>query len=411
MTETSRLSLAVLGAGPIGLEAAALALEHGLDVHVFERGEVGAHALAWGHVRMFTPWRMNVGAAGARLLAQHGVPVPAGEDTPTGLELAERLLQPLAATPALAKRVHAHQQVVAVSRRGLRKHELAGDPARAEQPFRLLVRDAGGHESLLHAHAVIDATGTYGQPGWAGTGGIPARGESYLAPQMSYHPDDVLGLRRERHAGRTTLVLGGGSSAITTVAALARLADASPETRAVWVTRRAEPGFAGEQANDSLPARAALNAEGRRLQQGGSPAVRWVGGCEVDGFEYNSATHRYRTQLTTPEGPRVEESDQVIVNCGYAPDASLYGELQVDVCALSLAPLPMSEALRASAPRDCTQQPVFEAARIANREPGFFVLGAKSYGRRSQFLLESGYRQAANVVAFLAEMAGTAAAR
>src|SRR5262245_8718497 len=104
MNAPSPNSLAILGAGPVGLEAAALGLERGLDVHVFERGEVGAHALAWGHVRMFTPWRMNVGPASARLLARHGWSAPDPEACPTGAELAERVLQPLAATPELAKR-------------------------------------------------------------------------------------------------------------------------------------------------------------------------------------------------------------------------------------------------------------------------------------------------------------------
>ena len=163
----------------------------------------------------------------------------------------------------MKSRVHTHQQVVHVARHGTRKQDRAA--GRGEHPFRLLVRDAGGRESFLHAQALIDATGTYGQPLWVGTGGIPARGETYLAPQMSYHPDDVLGLRRERYAGKATLVIGGGSSAVTTVVALAQLAREVAGTRVAWVTRREAPGFAGEVANDSLPARVALYAAGRRL--------------------------------------------------------------------------------------------------------------------------------------------------
>ena len=209
MPETSRHSLAIIGAGPIGLEAAALALELGFDAHVFERGGPGEHVSAWGHVRMFTPWRMNVGPASARLLSRHGWSAPDPAAPSTGAELAERVLAPLAATPELKARVHAHAHVVHVSRHGARRGDPAGGAARAEHPFRLLVRDAGGRESFLHAHALIDASGTYGQPNWAGTGGIPARGETYLAPQMSYHPDDVLGMRRERYAGKAVLVIGG----------------------------------------------------------------------------------------------------------------------------------------------------------------------------------------------------------
>jgi thioredoxin reductase len=403
LPETSRHSLAIIGAGPIGLEAAALALELGFDVHVFERGEVGAHALAWGHVRMFTPWRMNVGPASARLLARHGAPTPDATACPTGIELVERLLSPLAATPELKPRVHTHAQVAHVSRHGARKSD---GTAREEQPFRLLVRDAGGRESFLHAHALIDASGVFGMPNRAGTGGIPARGETYLAPQMSYHPDDVLGLRRERYAGKTTLVIGGGSSAVTTVVALDQLGREAANTRVTWVTRRAEPGFAGEVANDTLPARAALYAEGRRLQASGSPHVKWWGGGECEGLEYNSATHRYRVQFATASGARMEDADQVIVNAGLGPDTALYRELRVQESGETLAPAKLAEALRAAGTSDCAKIPAFDAATLATSEPGFFVLGAKSYGRSSAFLLETGYRQVASALAMLAEAAG-----
>src|SRR5436309_6415106 len=98
-------SLAIIGAGPVGLEAAAEALEHGFDVHVFEQGEAGSHPIAWGHVRMFTPWRMNVGAASRRLLERGGWTPPDPSACPTGREFAESYLAPLAALPDLTPRI------------------------------------------------------------------------------------------------------------------------------------------------------------------------------------------------------------------------------------------------------------------------------------------------------------------
>jgi thioredoxin reductase len=358
-----RNTLAVIGAGPIGLEAAAAALDQGFDVHLFERGEVGGHPIAWGHVRMFTPWRMNLGPRSAARLEAVGWQRPDPAAFPTGLELAEAYLRPLAALPELKPRIHTHAHVVHVSRRGALRDE-AG-PRRRDHPFRLLVRDAGGRESFLHAYALIDASGVYGNPNWAGDGGIPARQELYLAPQMSYHLEDVLGGRRARHAGRRTLVIGGGLSAATAVDSLARLAEAAPGTTAVWVTREAASAVCAGAPDDPLAERAAFARRGRELAAGEHAAIAHVGGAAVEGFEFNSATHRYRVNLRIGETARNEEVDEVLVHTGYGPDESLTRELPVD-------------------------------------EPDFYVLGHKSAGRSPDFLLEHGYARAAETIAQLA---------
>jgi thioredoxin reductase len=399
----ARNTLAIIGAGPIGLEAAALALDHGFDVHVFEQGVVGSHPIAWGHVRMFTPWRMNVGPASRERLVRAGWSAPDAEECPTGLELAERLLQPLAALPELLPRVHPHAQVVHASRSGALKGDLIGDERRREHPFRLLVRDPGGRESFLHAHSLIDASGVYARPNWAGDGGIPARSELYLAPQMSYHVDDVLGVRRQRYAGRRTLVIGGGASAATSVAALAELARQAPGTAAVWATRDRVADLLPEIADDPLPERRALHRRAREIARGADPAVAHVGGAVVEGFEFNSATHRYRATLMIDGQPRVEEVDEVLVNTGFGPDDSITRELQVHECYATRGTMKLSAALLGSRSKDCLDTPAFGIEALRNPEPGLFILGHKSYGRNPSFLLETGYRQVADVVAALAQ--------
>lgn len=84
MSESSELTLpvAVIGAGPVGLAAAAHLLASGEEVIVFERGpSAGANILAWGHVRLFSPWRYVVDAAAAKLLAGAGGRRPIPRDT------------------------------------------------------------------------------------------------------------------------------------------------------------------------------------------------------------------------------------------------------------------------------------------------------------------------------------------
>jgi hypothetical protein len=290
---------------------------------------------------------------------------PDPDERPTGLEFAERYLQPLARLGELKDRVHAFAQVVHVGRHGLPRGEGADPAARRARPFRLLVRDQGGRESFLHAFALLDASGVYAHPLWAGTGGIPARGELYLRPQMAYHVEDVLDLDREKYAGRRTLLIGDGTFAALTLAALARLADEAPGTSVAWATRAgADRLFPGADA-DPVPERRASHARARALAGGGHPAVTHVGGVEVEGFEFNSATHRYRVSLAAGDETRVEEVDRVIANVGFGPDARLCEALDAD-------------------------------------EPRFCAIGHRSSGRADDFLLAAGYRQAEDEVARLA---------
>jgi hypothetical protein len=169
-----------------------------------------------------------------------------------------------------------------------------------------------------------------------------------------------------------------------------------------WATRDAKGAIAGEVENDPLPARAALYAAAHALQQGADPAVTWIGGAEVEGFEYNSATHRYRVALAVGEANRVEEADQVVVNTGFGPDNSLYRELQVHECYASRGPMKLSAALLGAASGDCLASPAGDAETLSNPEPDFFILGAKAYARHNTFLLATGYAQVADAIARLA---------
>lgn len=403
-------TLAIVGAGPIGLEAALAALDLGFDVHVFEQGEVGSHPLAWGHVRMFTPWRMNVGPVTRAHLERAGWKAPDPEALPTGRELAEQMLEPAAKLAGLAGRVHTHSQVAHISRRGALKGDLVGDAARRAHPFRLLVRDQGGRENFLHAFAVIDASGTYHVPNWAGDGGIPARQELYLRPQLRYAIPDVLGLERAAFAGRRTLVIGGGASAATSVLLLSKLAAVMEGTRALWATRESGDAVLHDLPGDPLESRRDLFARARAFVRGEDPNVAFAGGAVVESFEFNSATHRFRVTLLQAGQARLEEVDHVVVNTGFGPDNSIYRELQVHECYASRGPMNLSAALLgANAGGDCLAAPTVGAQTLANPEPDFFILGAKSYARYNTFLLETGYRQVSEALAMLAKSRQVAA--
>jgi 2-polyprenyl-6-methoxyphenol hydroxylase-like FAD-dependent oxidoreductase len=120
------LPIAVIGGGPVGLAAAVHLLARGLKVKLYEAGvTVAAGVRDWGHVRVFTSWEQNIGAEAKRLLERHGWRMPHNDGFPTGEELYQVYLEPLALSPELAAVVETNARVVAVSRHGLDKVAIA----------------------------------------------------------------------------------------------------------------------------------------------------------------------------------------------------------------------------------------------------------------------------------------------
>jgi cation diffusion facilitator CzcD-associated flavoprotein CzcO len=84
MDSTKNLPVAVIGAGPVGLAAAAHLLERGMEPLIFEAGpSAGAAIEEWRHIRLFSPWRFNIDAAAVRLLETTGWESPRPTALPT----------------------------------------------------------------------------------------------------------------------------------------------------------------------------------------------------------------------------------------------------------------------------------------------------------------------------------------
>ena len=393
-------AIAILGGGPIGLEAALAAAERGLSFTVYEAaGAVGGYVREWGHVRAFTPWGMNVSERAERFLGAADMEVPSGPGLPTGRELVDRLLEPLASLPVLASRLRLRSRVLAVAREGLLKHEEIGSERRALAPFRILVAEPGGGERIETADVVIDCTGTYGHPNRLGDGGIPAAGERAFEGRIGRAIPDVA---REpaAWAGRTVLLTGAGHSAQTAARDLAALARHAPGTKVIWAVRSTAPTW-GAVADDPLPERAALNAAAAQIAGGASNAIDVRTGAVTEALTGRDG----RVVATLRNGGREEvEVDRILALNGGVGDASLYRQLQVHECYATSGPMKLAAALlgEAGARGDCLTQDAHGPETLVNPEPGFFILGSKSYGRNSQFLLRVGWQQVEDVMGMVA---------
>ena len=249
-------TVAIIGAGPVGLAAAAHVLERGLRPIVLEAGDSAGHSVRqWGHVQLFSPWEYNIDRAAARLLAPTGWNSPNPDQYPTGAELVERYLEPLATRTVLAGHIQTNSRVTDISRAGFDKLKTRG---REAAPFEIRYQNGQGPK-VMRADAVIDASGTWHSPNPAGANGLRAIGETQAAGKIAYGMPDVLGKDRARYAGKTVAVLGAGHSAVSTLIDLAKLAEQAPETRPVWLFRGNDPAKAfGGGANDKLAARGEL---------------------------------------------------------------------------------------------------------------------------------------------------------
>ncbi|MER5216869.1 NAD(P)-binding domain-containing protein [Streptomyces sp. NPDC002838] len=376
--------VAILGAGPVGLDAALACAGAGWPFTVYEAADtVAAHVRAWGHVRLFTPWDLNV----SRRMRTHLPHAPAGDDCPTGAELAARLLGPVAELAAMEGRIRLRTRVAAVARTGLLKHEQIGTDARAATPFTLLLDTPDGEETA-EADLVLDCTGAYAVPNTLGAGGIPAPGERALDHRITRTLPPVHA--PDRWAG-TVLLVGAGKSAQTAARDLAVL----PGTRVEWIVRSPAPDW-GAVPDDTLPGRRQLVETSQAFTEGAGDRVTVHTGAHVQALSPDG--DRVRANLATPGGPVEVVCDHIVALTGYVGDASLYRQLQVHECYATAAPMNLSAALLGSAGGDCLTQPAVGISALRNPEPHFFILGAKSYGRLNTFLLRTGYEQVDQVI-------------
>lgn len=390
------LPVAVIGAGPIGLAAAAQLLARGLTPLVLEAGSQVGHAVrAWGHVRMFSPWGFNTDAAARRLLEAEGWTSPDPARFPTGAELVADYLAPLAATVALRGRIRTGAKVVGLARRD--HGRLRDGTQRDAAPFVLHVETDEGVD-VVEARAVIDCSGTWHAPNPAGGHGLPAPGEAAHAARIAYGIPDILGRERATYARRETLVVGAGHSAMNAVLDLVELARAEPGTRIHWAFRRPLGAINfGGGARDGLSQRGALGARAQALVEEG--AVTALAPFLIDRIAEAEGT----LAISGHQGvrPTTIRADRMIVATGFRPDLGFLREVRLGLD-------PAVEATPALAPlidpnlHSCGTVRPHGEAELRHPEAGFYIAGMKSYGRAPTFLLATGHEQVRSIVAHLA---------
>jgi thioredoxin reductase len=385
------LPVAVIGAGPVGLSAAVHLQHQGYQCIVLEAGEqVGANLASWGHVRMFSPWSYNMDPAAVALLKQQGWREPDIHAFPTGRELLEQYLLPLASHPVIAPCLHLNTQVRYVSRR---HHDVLRTSGRDAAPFVLRVVGDGGERDII-ARAVIDASGTYQTPNWLGAHGIPALGECDAGDAITYGVPDILGAAREHYTDKSVLVVGGGHSAFNALQDLVALAEQSTSTKVYWGVRSANmSGVVRSPADDELQERRRLEVHIQSLLEHGQ--IETVTELQVEAIE------RVDDQLLVhSRSGRLPPVDRIIAATGFRPNLGLLTELRVALDPATQSPVKLAPLIDPNR-HSCGSVPEHGVAELSHPETGLYILGIKSYGRAPTFLLRTGYQQVRSVTAAL----------
>lgn len=358
--------IAILGGGPIGLEAALYAKTAGLPVTLYEQGQPAEYLNRWGFVKMFTPLGMNVTPLGRMTLLKERPPVDLPPDTDylTGREFREKYLLPLATSSVLKDVIRPPSTVLSIGRTGWRKTDLA-DPRKPLPPFKLLIRE-GNAERFDTADVILDCTGTYARPNWVGDGGIPAAGEIASRPHIAYWLEDVKGARKQVYAGKSVVLIGSGYSAASTLCDLADIALENQSTWVIWLAHGNRTQPLPRIPADPLKERDRLATKANSLATRCDGNLEYHPQAQVDEVVCHGQDKGFRVAARVGGKVTSWEVEKVIANVGYRPDMMLTAELRV-------------------------AEPAGGA--IQTDEPGYYILGAKSRGRDGNFLLRDGHEQ------------------
>lgn len=385
MAVESPAQIVIVGAGPIGIEAALYARFLGYRVTVLDYGDVGANLRKWGHVRMFAPFQANATRLGRSALAAQyqDLSLPLGDQLVSGAQYLEQYLQPLAASDLIADCVKRHHTVLSIARSSQTKSENYGQPERSETPLVTLAKDEQGHEHLFESDIVLDCSGVGSQPNFIGGGGSPAIGELTAGPHFETGLIDIHGKDNQRYANQQILVIGAGHSAATNICQLSVLAREALETHVTWVTRNGNAdGQSGPVAvieDDPLPQRKRVASEANQLLVDENGHLDHWPETTVKSIHYEPQNDHFHVTLAGKHSG-VHTFDRIVANVGYRPNLEMLHELQLDLC-------PNTEGTKS----------------LIQPEPNFYILGSKSYGRDPSYLHWNGLDQIRQVFAIIGD--------
>ena len=243
--------LAIIGAGPVGIETATYARFLGYDVLLFDIGRPARMLKRWHQRSMNQPVaKITTPLGWAALQAQY-------ESTPevisinkndvwNGQQFEQTYLTPLAKTDLLYESVFFNTSVVEISRVNFHSLEMDDLQARCNDEFYLVVDSANRGMHTVRADVIIDTRGNHCYFAGLGPGGSQAIGQAACADKfLEFFPLD-LQFKKSQCEGLKTLIQGCGIQAQRFASEFAQVEWRDPTTRLIWLVRAAQHNVAVE---------------------------------------------------------------------------------------------------------------------------------------------------------------------
>ncbi|MEM8733945.1 MAG: hypothetical protein AAGG44_06980 [Planctomycetota bacterium] len=245
----------VIGAGPVGIEAALYARFLGYEVHVAERARVGGGLAEWGDDPLHDSDAAMSNLGLAALQAQ-GAELPAVESVSSCSGYVQQYLIPVAKTDLLYQSIQINSELISLSRTGVDGITEISSEQKSELEFRALIHSKKRGEYSQVFDLVLDCSGVTTRAGLASGRGF-AKGESSLPTEIREAAESGLfhgrtAISPEWMSG-TTIVYGAGVEACATLQEyVSKLADGA-SSRLIWLLPKSyelenSPNNSGEQS-------------------------------------------------------------------------------------------------------------------------------------------------------------------
>ncbi len=390
----AKKTFVIIGAGPTGLSAGVHVKIRGVEPLILEKvPSVGSTIESWEHVAAFTPWRYVMDIKVTEILKKQGWKEPADlEHLPRGREIIDQYLKPVAQLEELQGRIQYNAEVIGVSKAGYSKlHGLQEE--RNKVPFRVHYKASDGTVHVVEADGVIDASGTLHNPNPIGVDGLPVLGEQENKSRIFYGIPHAEGKDKATYKGKTTMVLGGGHSAIGSALGILKLKEEDINTKVIWGLRsKGIEKLLGGGINDELPARGAIGQAAKKAIDDG--ALELLQELKIERIE--KIGDRLRLDALVEGEKRSVKVDSIVVNTGFRPNLHMLSEVR-------LALDPAVEAPKILAPlvdsnfHSCGTVKPHGVDELSHPDKNFFMVGMKSYGRSTAFLMLTGYEQVRSI--------------